>query len=280
MVTGISSSKRWRLVLGVFGLALLLRLWSAWHLPEDFDEPIYLQAAYGYAQLLHQGDLQGVIDYPENLEHPPLVKLLYAAGILVQGPGTQWEQALSSSRVISAVIGAVAAGLVALVDPLAGVFVALQTLLVKYTSQAYLEALPLMASIGAVIVLRFSKHSLDRWFWLSAVALGAAAAGKYSYFPIAVVIGYIFLWEKRYSIVSVVPYLALAGLTFLALDPALWSNPIQRLVDSLRLPCPIFTERPRGWKPAIPGISLSYGSRAPGGMFGIRMLFFILDLMG
>lgn len=227
------SSKRWWLVLGVFGLALLLRLWSAWHLPEDFDEPIYLQAAYDYAQLLYQGDLQGVIDYPENLEHPPLIKLLYAVGILAQGPGTQWEQALSSSRIISAVLGALAAGLVALVDPLAGVFVAVQTLLVKYSSQAYMEALPLMASIGTVLALRRSQHNLDKWFWLSAIAMGMTAAGKYSYFPIIVVIGYIYLWEKRYSLFAGMAFLVMAGITFLALDPALWSNPIQRLGDSL-----------------------------------------------
>ncbi len=227
------TKRRW-LVLGVFALALLLRLWSAWHLPQDYDEPIYLETAYDYAQMLHQGDLQDVIDYPENSEHPPLVKLLYAAGILVQGPGTQWEQALSSSRVISAVLGAVAAGLVALVDPLAGLFVALQTLLVKYSSQAYLEALPLMASIGAVLSLRYSKARCDRWFWISSVALGATAAGKYSYFPIIVVLVYIFIWEKRYSLLSGTLYLVMAGFTFLALDPALWSNPIPRLIDSLR----------------------------------------------
>jgi hypothetical protein len=224
--------RRW-MVAGVFTLALLLRLWSAWHLPEDYDEPIYLQVGYDYAQLLHDGDLQGLIDYPENSEHPPLVKLLYAFGILAQGPGTSWEQALASSRVISAVPGAVAAGLVAFVDPLAGILVAVQTLLVKYTSQAYLEALPLMASIGAVLALRYSKQSRDRWFWLSAIALGTAAAGKFSYFPIAVVIGYIFLWDKRYSFVSGLLYLALAGITLLALDPVLWSNPIQRLGDAL-----------------------------------------------
>lgn len=232
MTHSLFSKRRW-LILGVFALALLLRLWSAWHLPQDFDEPVYLQAAFDYAELLHRGDFQGVIDYPENTEHPPLVKLLYAGGILVQGPGTQWEQALSSSRIISAILGAVAAGLVALVDPLAGLFVALQTLLVKYSSQAYLEALPLMASIGAVIALKHSNARFDRWFWLSAIALGMTAAGKYSYLPIIVVIAYLFIWVKRFSFLSGILYLAMAALTFLALDPALWSNPIPRLIDSL-----------------------------------------------
>ena len=224
--------RRW-IVAGVFTLALLLRLWSAWHLPEDYDEPVYLEVGFEYAQLLQDGNLQGVIDYPENAEHPPLVKLLYAAGILAQGPGIQWEQALASSRIISAVLGALASGLVAIIDPLAGLLVAMQTLLVKYTSQAYLEALPLLASIAAVLALRRSTHSRDRWFWISAVALGVTAASKYSYFPIIVVIGYIYLCEKRYPLTFAVLYLAMAGLTFAALDPALWSHPIQRLADSI-----------------------------------------------
>ena len=226
------TKRRW-LVLAIFALALLLRLWSAWHLPQDYDEPVYLEAAYDYAQLIHQDDLQGVIDYPENAEHPPLVKLLYALGILMQGPGVQWEQALTSSRIISAVFGAVASGLVALVDPLAGLFIALQTLLVKYSSQAYLEALPLMTSIGAVLALRNSKIRFDGFFWLSAIALGVTAAGKYSYFPILLVIGYVYFWEKRFSLGSGLLYLSIAGLTFLALDPALWNSPIERLTDSV-----------------------------------------------
>ena len=225
--------KRGWAVAGVFLMALLIRLWAAWHLPTDYDEPVYLQAGLDYAQMLFNGDLQGVIDYPQNMEHPPLVKLLYAAGILVQGRGTTWEEALSGSRVISAVLGALASGLVALIDPLAGLLVAVQTLMVKYTSQAYLEALPLFASIGAVLALRQSARPRDKWFWLSATALGVTAASKYSYFPVLVVILYLSWFEKRHPFWNTLLYLLAAGLTFLAFDPALWPDPLLRLQDSL-----------------------------------------------
>ena len=95
-MTGDQVSKRRWIVAGVFTLALLLRLWTAWHLPEDYDEPVYLRAAFDYAQLLHTGDLQGVIDYSENVEHPPLVKLLYACRN--PGPGIWNSMAAGSGQ--------------------------------------------------------------------------------------------------------------------------------------------------------------------------------------
>jgi len=227
------SRRRWAIA-GIVLLGLVLRLWSAWHLPVDYDEPVYLQGGFDYALLMLDGDVQGILDYRETYEHPPLVRLLYAGGILAQGPGTTWEAGLTSSRIISVVFGTLAVALVAGIDPLAGFLLAIQTLVVKYTSQAYLEALPLFAMIAAIIALRRSKHSRDGWLWLSAGALGLTAAGKYSYFPIMIVILYIFFVEKRYSLIGLVLYLGVAGITFLALDPALWQNPVERLVESLR----------------------------------------------
>ena len=43
--------------------------------------------------------------------------------------------------------------ILALVDPLAGGLLAVHTLFIKYTSQAYLEALPLFAGLAAVLAL-------------------------------------------------------------------------------------------------------------------------------
>jgi hypothetical protein len=224
--------RRW-VIAGVMILAFVLRLWTALHLPEDFDEPIYLQSGFDYAQLLHDGNLLGVIDYPENPEHPPLVRLLYAVGILAQGSGVQWENGLFTSRIISVIFGTLATGLVALVDPLAGLMLAVQTLVVKYTSQAYLEALPMFASIGAVLSIRRSSQSRDKWFWWSALALGLTAAGKYSYFPVLLVVLYILFFEKHYTIGNLIVLLVTSGLTFFAFNPALWNHPLQRFLDSI-----------------------------------------------
>jgi hypothetical protein len=222
-------------------LALLLRAWAALQLPTDFDEPIYLQAGYDYAAALRAGDLNGVIDYAENREHPALVKLLYGLGVLALGERASWEIALLVARAISAGFGVLAAVLLGLVNPLAGGVLAVHTLTVKYTSQAYLEALPLFAAIAAALALQRSRAASplmgegerDRWFWLSALSLGLTAAGKYTYFPIVFVILYLALWEKKLNWRDVLLYFAAAAAVFGVLNPTLWRDPIARLIDSI-----------------------------------------------
>lgn len=214
-------------------LALGLRIWAAWQLPVDFDEPVYLENAYDYAELIKAGDLQGVIDYPKVSEHPPLTKLLYAFTLLVSEKGLAWEKALFFSRMVSAVFGTLGVGLIALLDPLAGVLLAVQTLAVKYTSQAYLEATALFSALLALFAILRSRRLGDGWFWLSAVALGLTAASKYSYFPILFVILYVIWFEKRFRSTLILAYFGLAVLTFLIFDPHLWNDPLHRLMDSL-----------------------------------------------
>lgn len=228
---------RRRALIGVVLLALVVRIWAALLLPTDFDEPVYLNAAFDYAEAMQAGDLNAVIDYPGNPEHPPLVKLLYALSIPALGERATWELALLASRFISAIFGTLAVLLIGLAGgPLAGLLLALHTLTAKYTGQAYLEALPLFASIAAVLAFERSKAARDRWFWLSAIALGLTAASKYAYFPILFPIGYL-AWERRSALGlrarDVLLYVAAAAGVFFILNPALWRDPIERLIESL-----------------------------------------------
>ncbi len=173
------------------------------------------------------------LDYTGNTEHPPLVKLIYGSVILLQGSSPSWEPALLTTRMVSAVFGTLAVWMLALINPLAGALLAVQTTAVKYTSQAYLEAVPLFAALAAIVMLLRSRRTRDGWFWLSAMLLGLTGASKYSYFPIVIVLIYLFLIEKQYSWKSLVIYLGLAILTFFCLNPALWHDPFTRLFDSL-----------------------------------------------
>ncbi len=229
-------SRRWwtrrRVVVAVVVVAALLRLWAAWQLPVDYDEPVYIKAAFDYAEAMRAGDWNAVIDYAGNREHPPLVKLLYGAGVLALGDAATWDSALMAGRLISAAFGTLAVLLLALADPLAGAMLAVHTLAVKYTGQAYLEALPLFACIAAVLALRRSVGR-DRWLYLSAAALGLALAGKLSYLPILFAVGYIALWERPARRWDMVPYLALAAAVFLLLNPTLWHEPLPRLAETL-----------------------------------------------
>ncbi len=226
--------KKRAVVLAAVLLAIFLRTWAAWQLPVDADEPVYVQAGFEYARLLRAGDLQGVIDYAGNREHPPLVKLVYAGTILASGEQAGWERALLLGRLVSALAGSLAVWLAALANPVAGLLLAVQTLVVKYTGQAYLEALPLLASLAAVLALLRAQSPRDRWVWVSAAAFGLALAGKLAYFPVVIPAAYIFLREKRFSWKALPLYLLAAGLTFWALNPALWHDPLPRLLETLQ----------------------------------------------
>src|SRR5258706_3310754 len=143
---------RRRRMAAVVLLAAALRIWAALLLPVDFDEPVYLQAGYDYARLLRAGDLNGVIDYPLNREHPALVKLLYAGVVLALGPPASPPNVQLVSRLLSATFGMLTVAAVALAGgPLAGGLLAIHTLAVKYTSQVYLEARTRFTSTIAVL---------------------------------------------------------------------------------------------------------------------------------
>ena len=109
---GASKVKRDRLWFGIMAgillLAILVRAWASLRLSVDFDEPTYLEAAYDYARLLEDGDLTGVIDYPEIREHPALVKLVYGLMVLGLGLDTDWQVALYVGRLVSALFGVLA----------------------------------------------------------------------------------------------------------------------------------------------------------------------------
>jgi hypothetical protein len=98
-----------------------------------------------------------------------------------------------------------------------------------------------------LLVLRKSKRKGDWQWWLAAVLLGLTAAGKYIY----VVVGLAaLLWLLSRSSNSAKPstdwrsnwkanwkwlivWVGLALLTFYIADPALWPDPIGRLLESL-----------------------------------------------
>lgn len=223
--------RRRRLVIAV-ALALALRAWAALLLPVDFDEPVYVAAALDYAAALRAGDLGAVATYTGNAEHPPLVKLIYAGGALALGDGANAESVRYTSRAISVLAGTLAVGALGVFfGPLAAVLLAIHTLAVKYTSQAYLEAVPLLTMIVALGAARAAVQanpdtpSARRWLWVSAAALGLTAAGKLTY---ALVLPGIvaLLLGGRVRPRALVGYALLAALVFWAATPTLWRDPL------------------------------------------------------
>ena len=183
-IDSLNHRRRWGILIFIVLLAVLLRAWAVMRLPIDFDEPTYLEAAFGYADAIRSGDWSAVIDYAGNREHPALVKVLYGLLILALGDNPSTLVAGLAGRAFSAILGTLAVLVLALFDPLAGGMLAAHTLAIKYTSQVYLEALPHLASVVGVLALTRAKSGRDRWVWISALALGVTAASKFAYLPI------------------------------------------------------------------------------------------------
>lgn len=214
-------------------LGLLVRVWAAWLLPVDADEPVYLRAAGAYAQAIRAGDVAGVIDTPLNREHPPLIKLLYSLGYLFLPARVDYTAQLYAARALSVLFGTVTVALTAWLDPLAGVFLALHSMTIKYTSEAYLEALPQLSALVAALALRRAGRGDRRTWWLSAVALGVTAAGKLTYLVVVPALAYL-MWEQRpLEKRRLAGYAAVALGTFWLLNPTLWHAPLTRLREML-----------------------------------------------
>ncbi|MBN1485214.1 MAG: sugar ABC transporter permease [Chloroflexia bacterium] len=250
----------WRLlaILFVVALALLLRARAVRLLPVDYDEDDYLRAAQQQAAAMRAGDWGALSELNYRPEHPPLAKLAYAAALSFLPPageipdrptsappaGDLPQPHLDAARWVAAGLGTLEVLLVALASPLGGLFLAVHTFSIKYTSQVMLEALPALTSLAAVLAYERSRGRWNAWLALSALALGLTAASKYVYCMVALVILGHWLWttyahgdeDGRSWPQRLAPLLAwgaLALAVFLAADPYLWPDPLGRLRDSL-----------------------------------------------
>lgn len=244
-------------------VALGLRLRAVKQLPIDFDEDDYLLAGQHYAQAIRDKDWVEIVNYEYNLEHPSLVKLTYGLVLsrLPQAPEISEKPTsappaaslpqphLGYLRKTSAILGTMEVLALAFLDPLAGLFLAIHTFTIKYTSQAMLEALPALTSLLAVMAYDRSQRSkrAGLWLTLSGVALGLTAASKYIYAVIGIAILLHWIWsiraERQASITAGnnwwrqwLPILAwgiLSLVVFILADVYLWPDPIGKLRASL-----------------------------------------------
>ncbi len=223
-------------------LALALRM-QAVVLPDmDQDERVYVEAASSYARVMRRSDpaaVSSLSSITENGEHPALVKVVYGAAIALLGhePPLVWR--LAACRLVSLAAGLGTVALLAWWEPWAGLALALHSLHAKYSSEAYLEALPGLLALAAFLLwLHAAQGRENRKGALagSAIALGACAAGKYSHALVALPMGAFILRDfmrGRASGRMLLACAALALAAFWALDPYLWSTPVARLVESL-----------------------------------------------
>lgn len=244
-------------VAGVLALAWIIRWHALTTLNIDYDEDDYLRAGQEFAHLIHTKDWAGFLETNYRPEHPPLVKIMVGISILNQPEPVQMvpdrpstaspnnylpRNQVKNGRIVNAIFGTLAAGLLAIVDPVAGALLAIHSFTVKYVSQIMLEALPAFLSLCSVLsYLQAKKKKRARitWLILSSVFLGLTAASKYLYCVagIAILLDWIMVSIRENKIKKEILNVLLWGFisiaVFFAADPYLWSSPLSRLEESV-----------------------------------------------
>lgn len=302
-------------------LSFGVRVYAAQRLAVDYDEPVYLGAAVEYAKYIRAGDYKMLAWSENTYEHPALYKILYGVVLLTQTPleklpdndlprlapidtteAGDWNIA---GRYLSVFWGTMAVLILTLANPLAGLFLGVSTLSVKYTSEVYLEALPLLASLLSALAYMnwFNKVRKDASapqrhmlpLILSAAFLGITAASKYVYsiVGLAIFIHFILAVYQKQIPVRLFFYLAIWGIlsvaVFFIFDPYLWPHPISRLMKTI-----IFHEQFQNsrlvnqysypfWQPLrwLSAFSVYYDLRPPSAfVFNIDTFIFVLAVIG
>jgi ABC-type sugar transport system permease subunit len=263
-----SEARLRRVVLVATAVAILLvafgtRMLAVGELNVDFDEDDYLRAGQLYATGLQAGDPSVFLRENYRPEHPPLSKIVTGLVLtplppapeipdapITAGPNKDLpEPHLTVARTADAVFGALTAFLLALVSPLGGLWLALHTWSIKYSSQVMLEAVPAFFALLAVVLSTrawrpgVAGRRRAAWLAAAAVAFGLACAGKYLYgvVGLAIVIDWAVRvrateegWNARLrGLAPILGFLALGAVAFLAADPYLWPDPVGRLISSI-----------------------------------------------
>lgn len=252
----------------VTSIALVLRLRAVEMLPIDYDEDDYLRAGQQYAASIQAGDWAGLTRDNYRSEHPPLPKLAYGFALSLLSPAPEVpdlpttappakslpQPHLTVARLTSVAFGVLEVMALAILNPLAGLFLAIRTWDIKYTSQVMLEALPSLMSALAVVFYLKSRRQSKTWLALSAVALGLTAASKYVYGVAGLVIVGDWLWHTRPTgslwsgralplrfasgtfvrwLRPIVLWGTISVAVFFMASPYLWPDPINRLKESV-----------------------------------------------
>ena len=248
----------------VFFVAFALRSRAADRLSIDYDEDDYLRAGQEFAHLIRTSDWRGFLDTNYRPEHPPLAKIAYGLSLLhlperafaddvaITDPPAPYlpPDQLNAARTEASIFGAIAAGLLALFNPLGGLMLAIHSWTIKYTSQVMLDGLAALMSLATVMAyVQYKKKPHAGWLIASAIFLGLAADTKFLHGTVgfAILIDWMIASPRstdsaeRPARVShflrslKLPILwgLISLLTFFVANPFLWTDPIGRLQTTL-----------------------------------------------
>ncbi|MBM3180826.1 MAG: ABC transporter permease subunit [Chloroflexi bacterium] len=244
-------------------IAIMFVAFTAWavrsralnNLPIDYDEDDYLRAGQEYAHLFRTSNWSGFLETNYRPEHPPLAKIAYGivfsflpeqplaadVSITSQPASSLPEDLFDAARTATAIFGTLTVALLAIVNPLGGLFLAIHTFTIKYTSQVMLDGLSALLSLSAILAyVEHKKRNQSAWFIASAILLGFAADSKYLHGTVgfAILVDWL-ISSKEFTpsrkIKSLLPILGWGLLSlaiFFAANPYFWPDPIGRLQES------------------------------------------------
>jgi hypothetical protein len=213
---------KWAWVVVAVLAAVLVRLPASTTLAMDEDEPIYLSASMEAAKAIRDRDWSRLVTPSLNPEHPGLVKTLNGVVLSRYQDPPDLVTGLATVRGLSVLAGLGAVAIAAAVHPLAGLALATHTIHAKYSSQGYLDSLPMLwMSLAMMIAWRHRRVGTHKIWWLVGGCWGAAIAGKWLHgVPGVVLLLFIPGWRVRGQLVIT----ALVG--WFVLDPSMWAGPI------------------------------------------------------
>ena len=238
----------------ITALSLLLHAQAA-HLPVDFDEDDYMRAGQILADEIRAGNPGIVLENNYRIEHPQFVKMLIATVMLGMEPVQRIPElpvtanpyelmhrpTLAAVRRMESAFGVLAVATLAAVNPIAGVLLATSTWVIKYTSQVMLESVPLLFSLLGVALYELARgissaRKRRLTYIASAIGIGLAVGAKYPYAiaGLAIVVDRVRRTRRGepLHLSEALGWSAIAALTFFAVNPYLWSDPIGRLIAS------------------------------------------------
>jgi ABC-type sugar transport system permease subunit len=153
------------------------------------------------------------------------------------------EPHFTTARWLSALFGTMEVFILAILNPLAGLFLGVQSWTIKYTSQIMLEPLPALTSALTAFFYFRSRAKSYILLSLSSLFFGISVASKYPYgvIGLAVIADWMWsTWPQGFDAKKVWKWLfpisiwvLFSIITFIVFNPRMWSDPVGRLVGSI-----------------------------------------------
>lgn len=217
-------------------LIAILGMFLRWHalnmIGPDMDEENYVSIAKEYSELLKKGNLNGIIEYKTNIEHPVFLKLSYGLGLLIaEKIGYNCEgcnQDLFVTRIVSTAFTVPHLVIISAISPAAGLLFAISSLQIKYSVETMFDGASSFFATLAFVLFIF-RYKNKYFIYLSALIFGFAFASKYTSITTAITIFVMMVYyiaKKKMKAREMLFFILISVIVFFMLDPILWNNPI------------------------------------------------------